>query len=204
MNNINYLEASEMRRKASEINLNKLKQSRGLLYKTKCTVIGPMQYADGQGIRNYFKQELGKLGIVVFDHYRKPFCDETDEGSTTKEQLFRWMEEEEYDKVAEKKMIRTVDLKLVDISDWIIFYFSPKVMTCGSWEEFFWAARLKKKILFVNVEGKKKSPFWVLWTIPHADIFSSREEAVEYIRKVDSGELPIDGERLKLLKEEFR
>jgi hypothetical protein len=176
----------------------------GILSKTKCTVIGPMQYANGRPIREYLTAELGKRGITVFDHYHKPFVDSAEEDESVHANLKIWLENEEYDKIAERKAVRTFDLKLIDMSDFIIFMFDPAVITCGSWEEFFWANRMKKSIFFVNLAGKKKTPFWVFWTIPHKYIYSSVEEVLQRIDDIDTGKHPLDNDRWKLLKMEYR
>ncbi|MEK6882848.1 MAG: hypothetical protein AABY22_24710 [Nanoarchaeota archaeon] len=179
--------------------------SNGKLYKTKVTVIGPMQYLDGRNIREYFKEELGKIGMVVFDHYNKPFVEKyIEENETTSQELKYWLETEQYDKIAEKRPIRSYDLSLIERSDIIIFHFIPGVVTTGSWEEFFLANRSKRPVFFITEGGKKKTPFWVFWTIPHKYIYSSKEEVIEIIKKIDSGEKEIDSDRWRLLREEFR
>lgn len=175
-----------------------------ILNKTTCTVIGPMQFADGRSIRSHLTEELGKYGITVYDHYHKPFVNSVDEDENVRANFKVWLENGEYDKLAERKSIRTFDLKLIDISDFIIIMFDPTVLTVGTWEEFFWANRLKKPIFFVNTKGKKTTPYWIFWTIPHKYIYSSVEEMLTTINDIDSGKHSLDSERWKLLKEEYR
>lgn len=175
-----------------------------ILKGTTCTVIGAMQYSDGRGIRERLKEEFGKHGIIMYDHYNKPFVEAVREDETYRANFKKWIEEEDYDKLAGEKNIRTFDLKLIDISDFIVFVFDPNVLTCGSWEEFFWANRMKKPIFFVNTAGKKKTPTWVFWTIPHKYIYSSVEEMLKKIEDIDTGKHPIDNDRWKLLKKEYR
>ena len=45
----------------------------GLLNDTRCTVIGHMQYADGRGVREEVSEDLDRMGIKLFDHYKQPF-----------------------------------------------------------------------------------------------------------------------------------
>jgi hypothetical protein len=163
-----------------------------------------MQYADGRSIRTYLKEELGKRGVTVYDHYNKPFISSVEEDENVRAKFKTWLENEEYDKLAEQRNIRTFDLKLIDISDFIIIMFDPSVLTVGTWEEFFWANRLKKPIFFVNTKGKKTTPYWIFWTIPHKYIYSSVEEMLKMIEDIDLGRHPIDSERWKLLKMEYR
>ncbi len=177
----------------------------GLLEKTKCTVIGPMQYSDGQNIRNYFKEELGKLNITVFDHYNKPFLDEcVKETDETSAELKEWLKNGEYEKIYEKRAIRAFDLNLIDKSDYIIFHFIPGVVTVGSWEEFFSANKQKKVIFFITEGGRHLTPFWVFWTIKPKYIYSSKEEVLDMIKKIDNYEVKLDSDRWRLMKYEFR
>ena len=163
-----------------------------------------MQYANGRSIRKYITEELGKHNITVYDHYNKPFVDSVEEDESVRTKFKTWLESEDYDKLAEQKNIRSFDLKLIDISDFIITMFDPSVLTVGTWEEFFWSNRLKKPIFFVNTKGKKTTPYWIFWTIPHKYIYSSVEEMLNVIRDIDSGKHPIDSERWKLLLPEYR
>ena len=176
-----------------------------ILKGTTCTVIGPMQHStDGREVRSSIAWDLAELGITMYDHYNKPFIDSVKEDEEVHAKIKTWLKEENYDAISERRKIRTFDLKLIDISDFIIFHFTPDVLTCGSWEEFFWANRLKKPIFFINSKGKNTTPIWVFWTIPHKYIYSSVEDCIQRIKDIDSGAHPIDSERWKLLKTEYR
>jgi len=179
--------------------------SLNILKKTKCTVIGPMQFYDGTAIRDYFRSNLKDRGIIVFDHYNNPFLnkyikDDKKTGSTIK-QLMR---EGKYEEVEKYKKIRTYDLALIDKSDFIILNFVPNITMCGTWEEFFWANRMKKPIFFISEGDKKLTPHWVFWTIPEKYVYTSKEEVLKTILKIDDGRKKIDSDRWKLLKEDFR
>ncbi len=175
-----------------------------LLEKTNCTVIGPIQYSNGRAIRQYFKNELGKMGITVWDHYKKPLISDIDETEELEKHFQKLIEEERYDEFTKYKSIRAHDLALIDKSDFIIFHYLPGIVTVGSWEEFFSANSKKRTIFFITEGGKKLTPRWVFWTIPHKYIYSSKEEVVDVIKKINSGEKPIDSDRWRLLKKEFR
>lgn len=177
----------------------------GLLNKTKCTVIGPMQYADGGPIREFFSNELNKFGIVVYDHFRKPFIDKSvDETNGLTLKFKEWISNGQLDEVAKYRNIRAYDLSLVERSDFIIFHFIPGVVTVGSWEEFFLANSIKRPIFFITEGGKQHTPVWVTWTIPSKYIYNSKEEVVEMIKKIDNKEIIIDSNRWRLFREDFR
>lgn len=101
---------------------------KNLLFKTKCTVIGPMQFADGTHIRNYFKDNLGKRNITVFDHYNNPFLFEhIKDDKETGDKVKQLVKEEKWDEIADFKKIRIYDLALIDKSDFIVVNYNPHV-----------------------------------------------------------------------------
>lgn len=175
----------------------------GILNRTYCTVIGPMQYSNGRAIRQYFKEELNKLGIILFDHYNKPFFSDIDETEDLEKHFSQLIEKEKYDEFSSYRSIRMHDLALIDKSDFIIYNYIPGIVTVGSWEEFFRAMDLGKPVFFITEGGKRLTPRWVFWTIPHHYIYSSKEEVADILKKIDSGEKEIDNERWKILKPEF-
>lgn len=175
------------------------------LYNTKCTVIGPMQFADGTIIRNYFKTSLEVRNITVFDHYNNPFLFEhIKDDKETGEKIKKLVEEERWDEIAEYKKIRIYDLALIDKSDFIIVNYNPNVQTCGTWEEFFWANRMKKPIFFINEYDFKRTPVWVFWTIPVKYVYKNKESVLQTIYDIDDEKIPVDSDRWKLLKKELR
>ena len=175
-----------------------------LLAETRCTVIGHMQYANGRDIRENINQQLTSMNIKLFDHYKQPFLMDVNEDEETHDELRLALKNGDYEKVEAYKEIRSYDLSLIDRSDFVIFVYDPEVVTCGSWEEFFTANRMKKPIFFVNTRGKNKTPMWVFWTMSHKYIYNSVEEVIEKLQKIDQGKIPIDSERWKLLRNCFR
>lgn len=176
-----------------------------VLYRTKCTVIGPMQFHDGTVIRDYFKNNLRDRNITVFDHYNNPFLDEcVKDDKSTGDTVKELMAAGNYKEVEKYRKIRAYDLALIDKSDFIITNFIPNITMCGTWEEFFNANRQKKPIFFINEYDMKLTPHWVFWTIPLEYIYSSKEAVLETIYKIDDGLQEIDSDRWRLLKRDFR
>jgi hypothetical protein len=56
---------------------------------------------------------------------------------------------------------------------------------CGSYEEIVTANRQKKPVLIWCEQGKKIAPNWLFFMLPHEHIFSSMNEMIEYIYKVN-------------------
>lgn len=90
-----------------------------------------------------------------------------------------------YDEVtAEINPIRRVDLRLVDICDWMPVNIDLEVHATGTYEEVFLANRQKKPILARVEQGKRNAPDWLFATIPHQLIFDSWEAMGDYLRHI--------------------
>jgi nucleoside 2-deoxyribosyltransferase len=131
---------------------------------------------------------LQKLGIEVFNPISKPSnigledCDV----HAIKAKL---KAKENYDELSSMmKTIRAVDLRLVDISDFLIVNMNLDIHPCGTYEEIFWANRQKKPIIIHMEQGKKYAPDWLFGTIPHQTIFSTWDEIKDYLVHIDSSE----------------
>jgi nucleoside 2-deoxyribosyltransferase len=124
---------------------------------------------------------LKNLEVVVFDPLKKPTNLGKEDSSTAsiKKQLKHNLE---YDKLSIiMKQIRAVDLRLVDISDFLIVNLDLDTHPCGTLEEIFLANRQKKPIIIHMEQGKSHAPDWLFGTIPHQMIFSSWEEIKAYL-----------------------
>lgn len=184
----------------------------GVLEKTKCYLVGSMENASGeQGIkwREDVTNKLLPLGITSFDPYKKPFIDDSlDEGQELIKQfrskVINWQDDEVKVVSQRMKAIRSSDLNLVDRADFIIANINPRIASWGSAEEIF-SGNIKKKPIFVAVQtGKRNVPLWLLGTLPHTYFYDSIDQIVEILTKINSGEIPIDSKRWRLLKPEYR
>ncbi len=106
-----------------------------------------------------------------------------------------WKETGQWDKLAECKIIRNVDLRMVDISDYLIVYLDMECNPFGTIEEISLANRQKKPVLIWAEGGKKHAPDWLFWMLPHYYIFDDKDSLMTYINNVDSGELDPDDDR---------
>lgn len=176
-----------------------------LLYRTKTYLVGHMQYASGRDWRDEVTQELEKINITCFNPYKKPFIKDVEEGEASRIEMETWMKTKQYDRTAERmRTVRSYDLNLVDRSDFIIAHLVPEVASWGSAEEIVTAVRMKKPV-FVSMEGgKAKAPLWMLGMFPHKYIYNSIKEVMEMLSAINSGSKPIDSDRWRLLRKEFR
>jgi len=164
-----------------------------------------MQYLSGRNWREEITEKLDPLNITCFDPYKKPFIKDVEEDETSRQEMETWMKTKQYDRVAERmKTVRSYDLNLVDRSDFIIAHLVPDVASWGSAEEIVTAVRMKKPI-FVSMEGgKAKTPLWMLGMLPHKYIYNSLDEVVEMLYAIDNKIKPIDSDRWRLLRKEYR
>jgi hypothetical protein len=156
----------------------------------RCYLGGAMEFADGMGVewRDYLKQRLNYLNVTWLDPTDKPISIgiEDVENHDRRKQLKR---QGEFDIVAqEMRLVRCVDLRMIDISDFDIFNIDVSIHTCGTYEETTTANRQKKPIIARIKQGKAHTPDWLLGKIPHEMIFSTWDEVEQYLHFVDSGQ----------------
>jgi nucleoside 2-deoxyribosyltransferase len=132
--------------------------------------------------REALKPFLRSLGIRIFDPTDKPI----DTGVEDKDLQQRLLDEEKYDEFAAMmKEIRCVDLRMIDVCDFIIANLDVSKYTAGTWEELALANREKKPILVHVEQRKKNAPPWLFGMIPHQFIFSSWLEIKDYLLDID-------------------
>lgn len=142
----------------------------------------------GAGWRNSITPFLQELGIIVFNPLLKPI-DIGAEDNNVQELKRKLKNEERYDELTDiMKTIRSVDLRLVDISDFLIVNLDLDTHPCGTLEELFLANRQKKPIIVHMTQGKKHTPDWLFGTIPHNFIFSNWTDVKDYISHINSAD----------------
>ena len=176
-----------------------------VLEKTKCYMVGHMQYLSGRNWREEVTEKLSPLKITCFDPYKKPFVKDVEEDEASRQEMETWMKTKQYDRISEKmKTVRAYDLNLVDRSDFIIAHLVPEVASWGSAEEIVTAVREKKPV-FISMEGgKSKTPLWMMGMLPHKYIYNNIEEIIDMIYAINDETKPIDSDRWRLLRTEFR
>lgn len=153
---------------------------------TRCYLSGAMDLAEDRGVG--WRLEIGDvlrgMGITVLDPTNKPI--EIREDPAEWERLRKAKKFDELSQLI--RLIRCVDLRMVDISDFLVVNMDLSVPTCGTWEELFLANRQKKPIIVRMKQSKSKTPGWLFGTIPHQMIFSTWDEVTNYLRAVDRGD----------------
>ena len=140
----------------------------------------------GVGWRNEIGAWLRTRGVIVLDPCNKPI-DIGIEDAENRQLRHQLKLAGDYAAVArDKKIIRCVDLRMVDLADALVVNIDVEVHATGTYEELFLANREKKAIIVHMEQGKQNVPDWLLGTIPHQMIFSTWPEVHEYLHYIDS------------------
>jgi hypothetical protein len=135
----------------------------------------------GNGWRDQITPFLKKIGVIVFNPIKKPSILGQEDERTHKHKIVL-KKEKNYDELSSlMKVIRSVDLRLVDISDFLIVSLNLNHYACGTWEELFLCNRSKKPILVHIEQGKDAVPDWLFGTIPHQWFFSEWSDLKKYL-----------------------
>ena len=128
---------------------------------------------------------LEEMGVVVFNPLNKPSTVGCEDGDThTIKNMLKC--KENYDELSHMmKNIRAIDLRLVDISDFLIVNLDLNTHPCGTLEEIFLANRSKKPIVIHMEQGKNSTPDWLFGTLPHSMFFSSWDEVKSYLSHIN-------------------
>lgn len=140
----------------------------------------------GAGWRTSITPFLEDMGVVVFNPLNKPgsLGLEDQDAHMIKNML---KSKENYDELSNlMKTVRAIDLRLVDISDFIVVNLDLNTHPCGTLEEIFLANRSKKPVVVHMEQGKKNAPDWLFGTLPHSMFFSTWEEVKSYLSHINS------------------
>jgi len=183
-----------------------MENKKGKLDQAVIYLAGSMEESPDGG-KNYRQQFISKcrsagLKIKFLDPTNK-ITNLTPDVDIEKNRIEKYKEEENWEELRKlmKKIVRQ-DLRQVDLSDMVIAFIDKKVYTCGTLEEVFNNERQKKLTLIISSGGKKKCPAWLFGIIHYDYIFDSDDEVVEYLVKMNNGEIPLN-DKLVLFRKEL-
>lgn len=156
--------------------MNRLRNCRAYL-------AGPMDaIADGGVVwRRRIRFDLRHMGIHWLDPTNKP-CKMGIEDEASRELRHAKKEQGDWEWLAnEMYPIRRVDLRMVDISDFLIVFLDKANSGCGTFFEISRANEQQKPILVVQECGKRFTPDWLWGLIPESMIFGSWADLYEYL-----------------------
>lgn len=174
--------------------MNKLKHSLAYL-------AGPMDRVPDGGVkwRVMISNKLMQMGIGVLNPCDKPtnFAKETEHTRNhtnllKKDGLFNSVK-------SIMKPICNIDLRFVDIAHFLVVYIDTDVHMAGTYHELSLAITQKKPTLLMCKQGKNNIPNWWFGVVPNELMFSSWDELLSYLHKIDSGENIDDLNRWRFL-----
>jgi len=157
----------------------------------------------GKGWRNEFINKASHLGMQIIDPCNKPasFVHEV-RGDvrtvTAMRENKQWEELQQF-----VKQFRREDLRFTDVSDFLVVYIDPDIPSYGTLDELFTAEDQKKPCLCIVNGGIEKLPTWLFGVFRLEEVFSSVEECISHLNKIDSGEIEMD-RRWVIFRKELR
>lgn len=177
-------------KKTDEINLPTdaciIEPEGGRLYGMRCYLSGAIDQASDRG--ETWRDEISKIlktyGVVSMNPLKKPIPGGQLEIESSH---YKLKEEEKFEELrAGVKQLRAIDLRMLDVSDFVIVYIDS-TPSCGTWEEVFKANYFKKPVLIVSEGGIQKLPSWVFGAIPIEHMFNTFVELAAYLHSIDNG-----------------
>jgi nucleoside 2-deoxyribosyltransferase len=157
----------------------------------RCYLAGPIDYAadDGVGWRNDITPWLLEKGVTVLDPCNKPIPDSY--YKEIDEEKVRMMELKEtgryYELTARMKEIVHMDLRMVDISDFVIVYINPKVTMFGTIHELVNSLTQRKPTLVVIEGGRAKAPNWLFGIMDFNFMFDDFDSLQSFLTQIHRG-----------------
>jgi nucleoside 2-deoxyribosyltransferase len=124
------------------------------LFGTRTYLCGAMDRVSDGGVfwREKLTPFLNSLGVIVFNPCDKPI-DIGCESQELREHRRVCKENGDLQALRDAKEIRSTDLRMVDISDFLIVNIDTECHACGTYEELFLANRQKKPVLIHCEQG---------------------------------------------------
>ena len=152
----------------------------------RCYLCGAMDRAADAGVgwRRRIRWTLNDLGIQWLDPTRKPIdIGVEDDASRARRSEAKKGGDLDYVR-DEMKPIRCVDLRMVDVCDFLVVYLDLDVHACGTYEEIFLANRQKKPVFICVEQGKYSVPDWLCAALPHCYFHSTWEDLYDHVEQV--------------------
>ena len=163
--------------------MNKLK---GL----RCYLAGPIDAAedDGVGWRKEATKWLKTRSVKVLDPCDKPISYTAyKEIDIEKHKMMELKSNARYFELSQRMSeIAHVDLRMTDISDFLIVYINPNITMFGTIHELINSLNQKKPTLVVVEGGKKVAPNWLFGIMDFNFMFDSFEELYDFLNLIDT------------------
>lgn len=152
---------------------------------------GPIDNAADDGVtwRIEMTKFLEPLGITVFDPCKKPLAyAKYKEVEEEKKKMMQLKETGRYFELTERmKDIVHVDLRMVDVSDFLIIYLDLDVGMFGTIHELLNSLAQRKPTLVVINGGRARAPNWLFGIMDYNFMFDSFEDLQIFLNQINDG-----------------
>jgi len=168
------------------------------LWGNKCYLSGAMDLAPDGGIgwRQRVIPELLAMGIVPLDPCNKIIYG--DDSSYIEDVDRRGIRDSlkvagEWEEVREEmRPVRLIDLRMVNVSDFVIVQLDKNVGACGTHDEMTISNISKKPVLIHFEQGKEEAYDWLFSMLPHEHIFSTWDALLAYIDYINTTSVVVE------------
>ncbi len=168
----------------------------GRLTKSRCYLAGPIDHAVDDGVlwRQDFAKFLDSLGSVSLDPTNKPTSQcKYNEIGEEKNNIENLISLERWDELRIlAKEIVLVDLRMVEVADFLVAYVDTAIPMCGTYDEIFTSLSHRKPTYVVLAGGKAKMPMWMRGKLNHNFVFDSFESLKKYLYALHMGVIDPD------------
>ena len=103
------------------------------------------------------------------------------------------MELERWDELREiSKEVVLIDLRMVEVADFMIAYIDPDLHLCGTYDEVFESLRHRKPTLIVHKGGKARMSMWLRGKLNHNFVFDTFDDLYSYLEAIHDGTIEPD------------
>ena len=166
------------------------------LFYNRVYLAGPMDLAPdfGVGWRQMVQKKLNDLDLIFFDPCYKPMLPGYEEPELENHERRKYLKlHEDWDTIAnDMRIIRSIDLRLSDLSDWAIVHLDLNIYSTGTHEEITNMNRRKIPVLLHMEQGARAVPDWIRGELPFQHIFGTWNDLFNYVYHVAYSPGPID------------
>ena len=196
-------------RASKVLQLDKLKQPRGLLYLEKVYLAGNLEHEDftyAQGWRDYFKEQTKDLGLICLSPLDKIFINYEKEGKDLQVRLKQKLVDGDFLSVCETmRHVRSRDLACADIALFLVVVLNPKVPTFGTVDEIITSKRANRPVFLVIPDlGFRGIPLWLASYFRPEWVYKCLDDVIIQLRKIDAGEVELNSKYWRILAPEFK
>jgi len=166
------------------------------LFYNRVYLSGPIDNAKDFGVewRIFVQNSLSDLDLIFLDPCNKQLYNKDSfEIYENRDHRNKLIQNRNFELLArEMREIRSIDLRLCDICDFVITYLNTNIYTTGTIEEITLLNRRKVPVLIFIEGGFDMLPNWIWGMIPYQHVFSDWNCLFEYIRYIAYAEFPIE------------